>query len=57
MNLETSWRTAPFLCDICSQEWVGVLPALDLKAECPNCGHMNSVPDVYGDMEADYGLA
>ena len=37
------------LCDICGREWVGVAPAETLEAECPGCGTMQPIPDVFAE--------
>lgn len=53
MALADKWRAALLLCGVCGREWAAVLPALAPQAECPGCGTMVDVPDVWADIDKE----
>ena len=44
-------------CAVCNKDWVGVMPADVLLAECPQCGTLCDVPDALQELSEESSRA
>ena len=51
------WRAASMSCAVCNKDWVGVMPADVLLAECPQFGTLCDVPDALQELSEESSRA